>query len=266
MKDMLIQNYPVPSGKLRYCLFGEGERTLAVLPGISLGDTFRPAAIRQQLRSLAEHFRVLWIDRRESAAEGCTLRTMSRDTAALLGHLGIRQADILGISQGGMIAQYLALERPETVRRLVLASAACTLEASAAAVLTEWEQLAENADNGALTEGYLRRVYSPAFTDRYGRFLKMLYAGLGPEDRERFRVMVRACFELHTQDRLAELSCPALVLGGERDGVLGPEAAVKLAAALPGAELQLYPEGSHGIFEEEEDFYGRVKAFLEAGN
>src|SRR3712207_194537 len=77
------------------------------------------------LPALAQHFRVIAFDNRgagrSSAPPGpYTTRQMADDAAALLAHLGIERAHVLGLSLGGMIAQELALAHAERVDRLVL--------------------------------------------------------------------------------------------------------------------------------------------------
>ncbi len=94
---------------------------LLLIAGLS-GTTLGWAML---LPALAAHFRVIAFDNRgagrSSAPPGpYTTRQMAGDAAALLEHLGITRAHVIGLSLGGMIAQELALAHPERVDHLVL--------------------------------------------------------------------------------------------------------------------------------------------------
>ncbi len=77
------------------------------------------------LPALAARFRVITSDNRGAGRSAAppgpyTTRQMADDAAALLAHLGVARAHVVGSSMGGMIAQELALAYPERVDRLVL--------------------------------------------------------------------------------------------------------------------------------------------------
>ena len=72
-------------------------------------------------RIFAKEYKVYLFDRRPNVQEGITVRDMAADIAAAMDVLGIEKADVIGVSQGGMIGQYLAIDRPDLVNKLVLA-------------------------------------------------------------------------------------------------------------------------------------------------
>jgi len=95
---------------------GSGEMFGPILPALTEG--------RQVIApDLQGHGRTADIDRPLST------RRMADDIAALLGHLGITQADVLGYSLGGGVALFLAANHPELVHKLILVSANATSDA-----------------------------------------------------------------------------------------------------------------------------------------
>ena len=97
--------------------------------------------------ALAERFRVIAFDNRGAGRSSgppgpYTTRQMADDAAALLDHLGIDRAHVIGQSMGGMIAQELALGDPERVDRLVLYS---TVARPRLATFGPWLSIWENA-------------------------------------------------------------------------------------------------------------------------
>jgi len=109
-------------GHLAYAVRGEGPALLLVRPvGGSMVSWHRFAAL------LEEKARVISFDARgtgqsSAAPLNTTTRTMAADARALLDHLGIDRAHVFGLSLGGMVATWLALDSPAGVDRLVLAS------------------------------------------------------------------------------------------------------------------------------------------------
>ncbi|MDX6556455.1 MAG: hypothetical protein QOD86_2650 [Miltoncostaeaceae bacterium] len=104
-------------------LSGEGEPLLLLHGGLGSFDMFGPV-----LPILGEGRRVIGIDllghgHTELGSRAVNLIEMGDDTAAILGELGLAQVDVLGYSLGAGVALRLAVQHPELVRRLVLASA-----------------------------------------------------------------------------------------------------------------------------------------------
>src|SRR5271168_2047656 len=106
--------------ELAYELRGEGA-PLVMIHGAQ-GDQSMFAGLAEVF---AEDYRVLTFDQRGSGLSGkpdmpYSIAMLADDTAALMDHLGIARAHIIGVSMGGMIAQEFALRHPNKVRSLVL--------------------------------------------------------------------------------------------------------------------------------------------------
>ena len=107
-----------------YATFGHGSRTFVILPGLSDGlSTVRGKALflEKPYAPFFEQFTVYMFSRKDGMPSGYSIRDMAADQAEALRQLGIEKASVMGVSQGGMIAQYLAIDHPDLVERLVLA-------------------------------------------------------------------------------------------------------------------------------------------------
>ncbi len=107
--------------RLHYEEIGTGP-TLVLLPGLGM----RAEHWAPHLPLLAANRRVIALDVRGGAESDCPngpyeTREMAEDTALALDSLGIERTDVLGVSMGGFVAQWLALNHPERVARMVLA-------------------------------------------------------------------------------------------------------------------------------------------------
>ena len=91
--------------------FGEGGTPLVVLPGMTMRNAFAsPGALAMSYKAFREDFSVTVIGRRYDLPDGYDIRQMAEDTVQVIRALGIEQCMIFGISQGGMMAQVMALE------------------------------------------------------------------------------------------------------------------------------------------------------------
>jgi len=109
--------------EMYYVSFGLGRRKLVVLPGLSDGlATVKGKAwvLSFPYRRFFPDYTVYMFSRKNRMPEGYSIRDMANDQVLVMKELGIHQAYLLGVSQGGMIAQWLAIDHPDKVGRLVL--------------------------------------------------------------------------------------------------------------------------------------------------
>ena len=256
---------PLREGTMSYVSFGSGAKTLVVLPGLSDGlATVEGKALLLvgPYTPYLEDFTVMMFSRRESLSEGYSIRDMARDQAEALKTLGIEKTSVLGVSEGGMIAQYLAVDHPDLVEKLVLAvTAPCTNDVIRSCV-PGWITMAERGDHKALMIDTAERSYSPARLRKYRRMYPLLGRVGKPRTYDRFLVNARATLSFDARDELPGIACPTLILGGEEDHIVGAEASRTLHEAIPGSALFMYPGLGHAAYEEAKDFYERVFTFI----
>ena len=176
--------------------------------------------------------------------------------------LGVEKADVLGVSQGGMIAQHFAVDYPERVGKLVLAVTAARPNGQLQEVVSHWIELAEQSDYRGLMLDSFQKMYTEEYI-RKNRWLLTFAGRIGrPDSYERFLIMARACLNHDCYEALGQIRADTLVVGGEKDQVLGGQASRDIAGRIGGSELILYPEYGHALYEQAKDFNGRVLDFL----
>lgn len=253
------------STTMDYIAFGSGERTLIMLPG--LGDGLRnvkglalPCAVLYRL--YGRHFQVYMFSRKRDLAPDCTTRSMARDQKEAMNALGIRKADVIGISQGGMVAQYLAADYPEAVGKLVLAATCPRCNPTLQEAVALWMRMARRGDAMSLMRDNVERIYSPAYVKRFGWLAPIVGLFTAPASYDRFLSMAQACFTHDALEDLPRITAPTLIIGGEQDRVLTGEASHDLARHIPGSRLVMYPDLGHSVYEEAPDFQRQVLEFL----
>ena len=252
--------------KMDYAAFGQGKKIFVVLPGLSDGlISVKGKAWMLSLpyKKFLQNYTIYMFSRKDPMPDGYSIREMARDQALALRKLGIEKCCLMGVSQGGMIAQYMAADSPEFVSKLILAVTA----PNAAPLLQEtvggWITLAERGDYAALLTDTARKMYSEAYYKKNKKIFPLLAKLMKPEGAERFLINARAILSFDAGKELTKISCPTLILAGSDDRVVGPEAAFALCEGIPGSRLHVYEGLGHGAYEEARDFYDRVLEFCE---
>jgi pimeloyl-ACP methyl ester carboxylesterase len=220
----------------------------------------------------ASSYRVMTFDQRGSGLSEkpdtpYSIAMLADDTAALMDHLAIASAHIIGVSMGGMIAQEFALRHPRKVRSLVLG---CTtpggpnairlnVDASSGAYSTRpmtAEERGKALAEAAFSKGYLAQhpeVIASMIEMRRGR----------PIDTVAFPHRMKAAVEHNTYDRLAEIRCPTLVITGKDDALIAWQNSRILSERIEGAEeVILEPAGHCFWLEQPEQSRAAIAGFL----
>ena len=163
---------------------------------------------------------------------------------------------------GGMIAQYVAIDHPEKVGKLILTVTSAGPNPILTESINEWVNDANGADHVAFMDSNLRRIYS----EDYYRKNKWLVPIMGkltkPKSYDRFFIQANACLTHNAGDSLCRIQAPTLIVGGEQDQALGGGASLELAEKIPGSRLKMYPQWGHGLYEEAKDFNELILDFL----
>ena len=252
---------------MHYIRFGSGSKTLIMLPGLGDGiTTVKGKALPMALmyRCFARDYTVYMFSRRNHLPEGCSTRDMASDLKAAMDALAIRAADLVGVSMGGMIAQHVAADDPERIRKLVLVVTCARANPMLTESVGEWIDLARRGDHTAFMDSNVRRMYSDAYYRKNRWLIPVMGRLTKPKSYDRFFIQANACLTHDASSRLAAISAPALVIGGAQDRALGADGSYELAASIPYAQLRMYDEWGHGLYEEAKDFNHAVLAFLQS--
>lgn len=251
---------PVNGLEMYYEIHGEGRPTLLLhgaygsipmwgelLTGLAAGR--RIIAVEQQA-----HGRTVDIDRL------IRYETMADDTAALLGHLGIDQADVIGYSMGANVALRLAIQHPARVRRLV-----------------------------SLSGNYRMDAYYPEMRESFTTLTPDFFAGTPIDEAYKavapnsgdFPELVAKVIDLDQQDfdwtaEMGSIQVPTLVVCGDAEA-FAVEHAVEMLRALgggapgehidgnPRAQLAILPNTAHiGVVLRTELLLAMTPLFLDA--
>ena len=255
-------NLKLNNRQTTYITFGKGTKPLVMIQGLSTRSIKGAAApLAYMYRIFAKDYKVYLFDRRENISEEITIRDLAEDIGLALDALEIKNADVFGVSQGGMIAQYLAIDRPELVNKLVLAVTLSKNNNTVETVVKSWIEMTEQGDVKALVTDMAAKMYSDAYIKRYRLFMPLLTILQKPKDAGRFIALAKACLTCNAYEELDKIKCPIFVIGGKRDKVVTGEASEEIAEKT-NCKIYMYEKLGHAAYEEAKDFNSRVYDFL----
>ena len=244
---------------------GHGPDVLLIGGG---GDTVE--SWQFQLDGLADRYRMTAFDNRGAGRTTMpdgpvTAEMMADDAAAVLDALGIPSAHVAGFSGGSIIAQELALRRPDLVRSLVLQSTWPVMDPYLRSWLLFVRWLVEVAPTErAFLEAFFLDIYTArAHNDRtVAAFIDGVLAFPYKQSAGDLQRYLDAFLDHDTTDRLPQISAPTLVLAGGSDPTARPELGRAVADAIPGARFEVMEGEAHQPFQEAPDRWNaRVDAF-----
>ena len=238
---------PVHGLRMYYEVRGEPGRPVVVF--LHGGMNSIHSSFARQLEQFSRTRRVIAIDQmghgRTADLPGRALsyEAMAEDTAALLAHLGIPKADLVGWSDGGQIALRLAVAHPSLIRRVVASGVGLGASDRMRRNLANpqsWERLV----NHGFPEG--RAEYNRVSPD--GARHWSVYA-------EKARSMWAASSWGFTPADLNRIKLPVMIVSGDRENV---EEAMRVRKAIPQARLCVLPGTSHATFQERPEWLNRL--------
>jgi len=248
-----------------YVSFGNGPRNLVVIPG--LGDGFATVykkgfILSNYYKKFSNEFKVYVMSRKNQLVEGYTTREMASDYKKAMDVLNIDKTSVYGVSQGGMIAQYLAIDYPESIEKLVLAITTSKPNETLENVISSWIGMAKAESFGDLVEDTMEKTYTHKKFRKYRFIMPLLRMMVKPKSSERFLIQANACLSHNAYDDLNKIECETLIIGGDTDHVAGKNSSEDMAGVIGNNILKIYEGQGHGAYEEIKTFNDEVISFL----
>lgn len=259
----VVETVKIGDNEMDYIKFGSGEKSFVIIPGLSIHSVMPlKDSIVQAYEIFSKEYTVYLFDRPKNLKEGYTIEDLANDTSLAMINLGIEKADILGVSQGGMIAQYIAIDHPELVNKMILGSTLSKSNETFNKVVDNWIKLAEGKNELSLLESFVDDVYSQNTLDQYRETLIESNKGITDEEYARFIILANSCKTFNCYDKLNQIKCDVFVLGCDGDKVVTVEGSKEIADKL-NCEFYIYDDSyGHGVYDEATDYKQRCLDFL----
>lgn len=258
-------------GGLPYLAMGAGEPLVYLCgftpehrnpkPGVE-----RTMTLRTTVPFARADFEVYFTNRWPGMAAGTTFADVaSRHADALGEHFG-RPVNVLGHSTGGSLVLQLIADRPEVVRKAVVASAAYTLGPVARHSQLQMLQSLERTgrfSGDTIVDGLAGMIRTRWVRSLFTPLAGLAARGIKVQDPGDAIVMLAAEDAFDVRDRLAGIPTETLVVCGARDYYWTPEMFAETAFRMPHGKLIMYPNRGHALTLAKE-FFRDVIQFLRA--
>ena len=236
-------------GRLPVLAAGEGAPLLylgGLLPVAGVDSSLARRTAEFSARQFADARRVMYVNRRSGLAQGITIGAIAAEHAEAIAALNRGPVDVLGASTGGSIAQQLAADHPEAVRRLVLVSTGCRLSAKTRHIQA---QVARHVREGngkralaSLTVGVVLPGGEPL-----ARLLAPLMSPLARSvgDLSDLATTIEAEDGFDLARCRDAIRAPTLIVAGARDRFYPRPLLEETQRLIPGSVLHLIPRRGH---------------------
>ena len=194
-----------------------------------------------------------------------TTRMFCDDAVAVLDHLNVKDAIVLGHSMGGRVAQLIALDHPQRVKKLILASTGASFPGGAGLPLQMCKEMIEWGYEKYVREHTVQVGFTDEFVksqpERLEAFFRQRLGNICPVEFYLRHVLSRQGHD--TSGRLKDIRMPTLVMVGELEG--DPKVVMShrmssdiLAKGIPNAKFVMLPKQKHNYFTSEPELAHRV--------
>jgi 3-oxoadipate enol-lactonase len=245
--------------RLHYYVVGSGS-PLLLLPGVGgSGESWR----QEMIDLLAVKFSIIVYSPRgtgmsDKPNDSYNLEVFADDAAKVIEGCGRGQANILGFSMGGGVAQALAVRHPELVKSLIICASGALGRPKIQAGDPESRKrfnLIYNPPVGAPRDFAARILISLLYPEEYYKtreeeLVKEEIYDMHPTPQF---VLQRISSSRSTHDyhqELPKISVPVLVMAGDQDKLNNSENCRILAETIPGAKLRIFKEAGHGFLKQ----------------
>jgi 3-oxoadipate enol-lactonase len=233
--------------RVNYEIIGKSGRPVVVLSH-SLGTSME--MWDPQIKVLTSRYQVLRYDTRghggtDAPAEAYSLAQLGSDVVGLLDALDIDKVHFVGLSMGGMIGQFLALNHGNRLKSLVLCDTAAIIPPEAQSIWQERIDTARTKGLQALVESTLERWFTPPCLEKNPPEVRHIRKLFLATPLAGYIGCSEAIRDLNYLERLSEITIPTLIIVGRDDPGTPVEAAQLMHQHITGSELVVLSTAAH---------------------
>ncbi len=248
--------------KMKYFSFGNGNKTMIMLPGVSLNSVMLSKdIIAKAYEMFTNEFTVYVFDRKLYMEEGYSTYDMAKDTIKVIDNLGLKELYVLGASQGGMMALYMGIIRPDLFKKINICASTPKFSNNSFKLMNEMVELAKKNMKYELVDSFCKLIYTKEFYESIKGALNEFSDTLTSNDIDRLIISINSLKGFDVCDDLNKIQCPILAIGAKLDPIMDNND-LKLIKDNCDSEIYIYDNYSHAVYDEAKDIKERIYEFF----
>lgn len=254
-----------------YLKFGNGDKTLVILPGISLTSVISvPMVLIRRFKPFIENYTVYVFDRLTPIKDDYTFFDLAHLTCEAIKLLGLKNVYLYGVSKGSSLSLIISYSEPSLVKKMALASPLFKFSPEVVEILNNWSSFLVNKDYPGFFKSFFYDVFSEQYVENNRSSLES-YIRLSAkmvDDKEilertrEFLIQARTDYDFDISDKIKDINIKSIIFADKKDTVVPFKYSDELAEII-NAEFVVFDKYSHAVFDEENSLPQRIYDYFE---
>lgn len=261
ISEYIIDSVKIDKFEIKYLKFGHGNKTMVIIPGLSLHNVLLSApAIVKQYEKASDEYTVYLFGRKDNVSRGYSIDDIADELVECMDILNLKDTYALGLSQGGMILESIITRYKGYIKKVVLGSTMARINNVADETISRWKQLASEYKVENLNLDIFNSIYNEKFLEKNNRALEFIAKQGTKEECDRFCIMADTIKGFDVYEDLNNVQCEVFVIGDEDDKVVTGKASYEIAEKL-NCKIYMYSGYGHAVYDTADDYLDRVLGF-----
>lgn len=258
----MINKCVVNDLEMEYFKFGNGSKNMIIIPGVSIKSVMNfEDAIINDYKLFKDEFSVYVFDRKLNMEKGYSVLEMALDLIKVIEKLNLNDLYILGASQGAMIANIIAIKRPDLVKKLNINSTTAKVNNDKYELFLKLINLSINHELDKMVDLFCKAAYSADLYNNVKGTLKPYVDSINQNDLDRFIIQCEALKDFDISNDLDKISSDTLIIASKLDQIFDYNDSVNLSKKIKNSSIFLYEEYGHDVYDEALDIKEKIYNF-----
>lgn len=257
----------IKQGKLEieYLNFGKKGKNIIIIPGLfsSVIDMKKQKYLfKSYYKELSKEYNLFIFGKNKHIFPEYSIDTMADDLIQAISLLKIEKAYVIGISQGGMIAQTVAIKKESLVEKLVLCVTTPKTNSETKALLKKWIALSNAKEFEKLVVDVIGKTLHDEKIEKLQKFYFLLKKIKTKVKYDKFMVHVSSCIEHNMIDHLYKIKCPTFIVAAKKDEVISYKDSLLMHKKISNSIIKVYDNMEHDVYSNNKEVNRDTMLFL----
>ena len=251
----MISSVKTKDIKMDYFKFGNGNRIMVIIPGVSIKSVMESESIIVNNYKMFENdFTIYVFDRIKNMNKNYSIFDMATDMIDVIDELKLNNIYLFGTSQGGMISAIIAYTRPDLVKKLNINSITAKVSLKEYSLFDNLIKLCKDNKLYEMVDLFCKNVYSINTYNNINNTFKVFSNNISEYELNRFVIECEALYNFNILEDIKGIKCETLIVAGKKDMIFNYNNSIIINDLISNSRLYLYEDYGHAFYDEVEDF------------